>query len=139
MRCWVYTNSIDGDGQFVTRDLVTATALSEEQALKLQARHFAEKFTLSDEQGMKIARSIHDLSALHDRTDADLKDFAVRLYGISPARILSAAGKAQAGDVSELNALVAESAASFGTTPSNMKRIIKSLHGELLREQGIAY
>jgi hypothetical protein len=128
----------NGDGTTeTTRDVITNIAQTEQEMLANQAKHYATKFSLSDEQGLKIAKTINDFNAVQTRSDQDVADFAQRLYGVNPSQIVSAAGSAQAGDNSQLNLLVSEAAKNFNTTPDNMKKIVKSLHGKMLESQGI--
>jgi hypothetical protein len=137
-QCETWTYSADGE-EFVSRDMITNASMAEEAMLSAQGKHYASKFSLSEEQGLKIARQIHHFDSLKTRSDADIAEFAKRLYGVNPRSIIAAVGKAQAGDISELNQLTEQAAKNFSTTPQNMKRIVKSLHGELLRSQGISY
>lgn len=130
----------NGDGTSETsRDMITDLAQAEEQMLANQGKHFASKFSLSEEQGLKLAKSINDFNAIKDRSEKDVADFAERLYGVNPSKIVAAAGKAQAGNNAEMNELVAEAAKNFNTTSDNMKSIVKSLHGKLLEQQGIQF
>lgn len=136
--CDTYYNN--GDGTTDTgRDMITNIAQAESQKLANQAKHYAEKFSLSADQGMKIAKTINDFNAVQNRSDADVADFAQRLYGVNPASIVSAVGKAQAGDNSQLNSVVAEAAKNFNTSSDNMKNIVKTLHGKMLEQQGIRF
>ena len=130
----------NGDGtQDTSRDMITDIAQAEEQMLQNQAKHFSTKFSLSEEQGLKLAKSINDFNAIQERSEQDVADFAQRLYGVSPSKIVAAAGKAQAGNAAEMNELVAEAAKNFNTTSENMKSIVQSLHGKLLEQQGIRF
>lgn len=137
-RCETWTLSDDGS-EYVTRDMITDAAQAEEAALEAQAHHYAEQFALSQEQGMKIARTLRDFEAVKSRTDRDVADFAQRLYGVNPHQVVKAIGRAQAGDVSELDRVVAQAAGNFKTSRANMKKIIKSLHGEAMKEYRIRY
>jgi ATPase subunit of ABC transporter with duplicated ATPase domains len=130
----------NGDGTTDTsRDVITNIAQAEQQKLEAQAKHYADKFSLSVDQGMKIAKTIADFNAVQNRSDADVADFAQRLYGVNPTDIVAAVGKAQAGDNTQLNGLVAEAAKNFNTTADNMKNIVKTLHGKMLEQQGIRF
>ena len=136
---WVCdTYYYNGDGtKDTSHDMITDMAQAEQQMLQAQAKHYATKFSLSEDQGMKIAKTINDFNTVQNRSDKDVADFAQRLYGVSPTKIVAAAGKAQAGNSSELNDVVAEAAKNFNTTSDNMKSIVKTLHGKLLEQQGI--
>lgn len=131
-------NYYNGDGSTDQgKDIVASASNAEEAALFSAARHYATKFSLSDEQGMKVARTLRDFSAVQERSEQDIADFAQRLYGVDPTRIASAVAKAQAGNHAELNAVVGEAAQRFETTTENMKEMIKTLHGKALTDQGI--
>src|SRR5262249_37404197 len=123
----------------VTKDIATDIANAEQAKLDNAAKHYASKFSLSAEQGLKIAKTIADFNTVQNRSDADVADFAQRLYGVNPADIAAAAGKAQAGDNTQLNAVVAEAAKNFNTDASNMKNIVKTLHGAMLEKNGIRF
>lgn len=128
----------NGDGSTEQgKDIVTAASSAEEAQLQSAASHYATKFSLSSEQGLKIARTIRDYSTLESRTEKDVAEFANRLYGVSPTRIAQAVSKAQAGQSEELNSVVAEAARNFETSTENMKQIVKTLHGKALEENGI--
>jgi hypothetical protein len=130
----------NGDGTTDTsRDMITDIAQAEQQMLSNQAKHYATKFSLSEEQGMKIAKTINDFNTVQSRSDKDVAEFAQRLYGVNPSKIVSAVGAAQAGDNAQLNDVVAEAAKNFNTTSDNMKQIVKNLHGKMLEQQGIRF
>lgn len=132
-------NYYNGDGTTDEgKDIVANVSNAEEAALFSAARHYSSKFSLSEEQGMKVARTIRDFSSVQNRTEQDIADFARRLYGVDPTRVASAVAKAQAGNSTEFSAVVSEAAANFETTPENMKSIIKTLHGKALADQGIS-
>jgi hypothetical protein len=84
---------------------------------------------------MKVARNIQDLSALQDRSEEDLADFAQKLYGVNPNDVISAVGKAQVGDNAELETLI--DSIEFNTSSANKKALIKELHGNALKANGI--
>jgi hypothetical protein len=133
-----YCMSEDGTA-YVSKDVTTTIAQDESAKLEVAARHFSREFQLSDDQGMKIAKTVHDYNALKTRSDRDVADFARRLYGIEPNRIVKAVGQAQMGNSAALDEVVTEAAKNFNTTQDNMRRIVKSLHGKLIQEQGIAF
>jgi hypothetical protein len=136
--CDYYYYNADGTTD-TSRDVITDVANADEERVAAVAKHYAEKFNLSDEQGLKLARTVTDYQTLQNRTEQDLADFAQRLYGVNPAEIVSAVSSAQVGDASKLNSLVTEAAQNFNTTPDNMKEIIKNLHGKALEEQGVRF
>lgn len=131
---WEYYNVA---GEMVKSELDIVAEVSDIEAFKLErmAVHYAEKFSLSTEEGMKVAKNVKDLSALEDRTETDLADFAQKLYGVNPSDVISAVGKAQVGQNTELEALV--DSINFETSSANKKALIKELHGNALKANGI--
>jgi hypothetical protein len=135
--CQTYYYSADGYIEAESRDMITDIAQAEETLLASHGKHLADKYALSEDQGVRMARVLRDYQALQTRSGQDQADFAQRLYGIEPSRIVEAAGLAQAGETAKLERLVEQAARSFETTPENMKRIVRDLHGALLKDQGI--
>lgn len=132
---WEYYNQ---DGTVAKElDIVAVVADKEQLVLEKTATKFAEKYNLSAEQGMKIAKNIADYNALQDRSEDDIADFAQKLYGINPAEVVSAVSAAQVGKNAELDAVIKKAAENFNTSESNMKGIVKDLHGRALKESGI--
>jgi hypothetical protein len=128
----------NGDGtKDVSKDIVTDIAQAEQAKLDNAAKHYASKFSLSAEQGMKIAKTVADFNTVQSRSAEDVADFAQRLYGVNTQSLIAAVGNAQAGDTTKLNEVVAEAAKNFSTTTENMKSIVKTLHGNALKEAGI--
>lgn len=118
-------------------DMVGEIADKEELILNKTATRFSEKYNLSTEQGLKIAKNIRDYNALQDRSAVDIADFAKRLYGVNPSKIVSALSAAQVGDKSQLEVVVEEASENLNTSKENMKSIIKDLHGRVLADHGI--
>jgi hypothetical protein len=84
-----------------------------------------------------MAKVVADFSKLKDRTDADLAQFAERLYGINTQQLASAVSNAQVGDNSKLNEVISQAADNFQTSRENMKEIVNYMHGKALREAGV--
>lgn len=120
-------------------DMVGEVADKEQLILEKTAQHYAEKFNLSVEQGMKIAKNASDFSALEDRSASDISDFAQKLYGVNPSEIISAVSSAQVGENAELEKVVEKAALNFNTSKDNMKAIVRELHGKALDENGIEF
>jgi hypothetical protein len=132
---WEYYNQ---DGSIAKElDLTAEVADKEQLILEKTAEQYAEKFNLSADQGMKIAKNVIDFSALEDRSEADIADFAEKLYGVNPSEIISAVSSAQVGNNAELESVVEKAAESFNTDAANMKAIVKELHGKALEDNGI--
>lgn len=133
---WEYYNIA---GEVESRELDITSDAADIEAVKLErmAVHYADKFELSSEQALKVAKNVRDYSVLEDRTSEDIADFAQKLYGVNPDAIVSAVGKAQVGQNAELDALVSEAASNFATSEENTRALIKELHGNALEANGI--
>ena len=133
---WEYYNQ---DGSVAKElDMVAEVADKEQVVLEKTASKFAEKYNLSADQGMKIAKNIADYKALQDRSESDIADFAQKLYGVNPSEVISAVSSAQVGKNAELEAVIKKAAENFNTSEANMRGIVKDLHGKALEESGIS-
>jgi hypothetical protein len=130
--------ALNRDGDFVSgRDVITDVAVAQEKSLQAAASYYARKFSLSAAQGVKIARTINDFSTMANRTEQDVADFTRRLYGIDINVLKPALSSAALGNTHDLTLIINDAAISFGTSPENMRNVIKSLHSELLNDAGI--
>ncbi len=93
---WEYYNQ---DGS-LAQELDISGEVADREALVLSKtlNVYAEKFSLSADQAMKIAKNVKDFGALQDRSEADIADFAQKLYGVNPSEIVSAVANAQVGN-----------------------------------------
>lgn len=132
---WEYYN--DSGSVAKELDMVGEVADKEQLILEKTAQHYADKFNLSAEQGLKIAKNAADFTALEDRSASDIADFAQKLYGVNPSEIISAVSSAQVGENAELESVVEKAAQNFNTSKENMKAIVKELHGKALEDNGI--
>jgi hypothetical protein len=121
------------------RDILTGLTEEEERSAEEAGREFAARNALSDEQGIRAVRITRDFAQLQTRSAADLEDFARRLYGVNPSEVVAAFQESQMGNREKMNELVERAAAHFGTTPDNMKEVIRDLHGQALQENGIEF
>lgn len=134
-----YDEYYNADGSMTQElDLTAEVADREAFVLDKTASVYAEKFSLSNDQAMKIAKNVKDFAALSERTESDISEFAQKLYGINPSQVVSAVASAQVGMNAELDAVIEEAAANFNTSSENMKAIVKELHGRALEESGIS-
>jgi hypothetical protein len=131
---WEFYNQ---DGSLLERDMVSNVADKEAVLLTKLTNVYAEKFALSTEAASKVAKNIADFTALEDRSSADLADFAQKLYGVNPSEIVSAMSSAQVGNNTELDLVIDQASVNLGTSASNMKAIVKELHGKALEASGI--
>lgn len=129
------------DSQIATEnhstDIMGDVAGVESGRLNRASAFYANKFSLSDEQGMKLAKTIQDFKSLQRRDANDLAEFSQKLYGLNPEEIISSVSSAQVGDNAELDQLIDKAAKNFETTSQNMRDIIKTIHRSALRDNGI--
>lgn len=121
----------------ISRDVLTVVGQFDEVTLEADAQRFAARFSLSDEQGLLVARATRDFSMLENRTEQDLADFSLRLYGVSPMEVAAAVEQNYLGNREQMNVLVDRAAVHFGTDRETMKDVIRELHGAALREAGL--
>lgn len=121
------------------RELDISGEVADKEAFILEktAEIYAEKFSLSNDQAVKIAKNVIDFEALQDRSADDVADFAQKLYGVNPNEIASAIGKAQVGENAELDSIIEQASQNFNTSADHMKAIVKELHGKALEANGI--
>jgi hypothetical protein len=131
---WQYYNN---DGSIAERDMVSNVADEEAFLLEKLTSVYADKFSLSTQAAGKLAKNIADFSALTERSNADLADFAQKLYGVNPSEIISAVSAAQIGDNSALDSVIDKASLSLGTNSDTMRAIVKELHGKALEASGI--
>jgi len=131
---WEYYNN---DGTLLEKDLVSNVADQEAILLEKLTNVYAEKFALSTDAAAKVAKNVSDFSALTDRSEADIADFATKLYGVNPSEVILAVGEAQIGNNVELDSVIDKASTNLGTTTESMKAIVKELHGKALEANGI--
>jgi hypothetical protein len=125
------------DEFFKLHDISGEVADKEALILNKTAEIYTKKFSLSNDQAMKIARNVTDFQALQDRDESDIADFAQKLYGVNPSEIVSAVANAQVGNNEEMNAVIEQAAQNFNTNKETMKAIVNELHGRALEANGI--
>ena len=132
---WEYYNQ---DGS-LAQELDISGEIADREAFVLEktAGVYAEKFSLSNDQAMKIAKNVKDFEALQDRSAEDVADFAQKLYGVNPSEIAGAVANAQVGNNAELESVIGEAAQNFKTNKETMKAIVNELHGRALEANGI--
>lgn len=131
-------DALNKAGDFASgRDVVTDVAVAEEKALESAGSYYARKFGLSDDQGLKVAKTLNDFATLQSRSEQDIADFTQRLYGVNFNTLKPALDSAAMGDNTKLEGVIDQAASNFGTSPEAMRGVIKSLHNKLLDEVGI--
>jgi hypothetical protein len=119
------------------RDMGAEVADTEANNIEKLSQFYSERFELSTEKALQVAKNVRDFSALEDRSESDIADFAQQLYGVNPTDVISAVGKAQVGQNAELDSLVEAASQNFNTSKENTKALIKALHGNALEVNGI--
>lgn len=110
------------------RDVVADVAKQEEDIVLTAGKDFAARYSLSEEKGVQIARSLNEWAKLgkeRAKTDADLAEFSQKLYGVDYSQVKAALEAAVAGNNEALKATVAEAAKNWGTSEENMKDVLK--------------
>lgn len=118
-------------------DIMGDVAGNESSRLKKASAFYANKFSLSDEQGLKLAKTLQDFKSLKKRDASDLVEFSQKLYGLNPEEIITSVSAAQVGDNEGLDLLINKAAKNFETTSQNMRVIIKTIHKSALKDNGI--
>lgn len=132
---WVYYSQ---DGESIQElDLVADVADRESIVISKTASVYAQKYALSQETSMKMAKNVYDLTNLDDRSMEDLADFAQKLYGVNTVELVKAISNAQVGNNQAMDQLIEKASVEFSTNTQTMKAIIKDLHNEALKASGI--
>lgn len=118
-------------------DIMGDVASVQNSRLNRASAFYTNKFNLSEEQGKKLAKTLQDFQLLKKRTGTDLVEFSQKLYGLNPEEIITSVSAAQVGNNAELDKLINKAAKNFETTSQNMRKIIKTIHKSVLKENGI--
>jgi len=134
--------ALNNDGDRDSKDLIADASEAENRVVTLVGQQFAEKYALSEDKGIQIAKTLNDYATLtkkqkRSRTAKDLADFSVRLYGVTADKALTAIDQAKAGSSDGLEALNGEVAYHWGTSPETSKTILKTWYKRQLAEAGI--
>ena len=133
---WVYYAQ---DGSSIQElDMVADVADRETIVIEKTASVYSQKYALSQEAAMKIAKNVYDLSNLDDRSMEDLADFAEKLYGVNTVELVSAISNAQVGNNQAMDMLIEKAASELSTNSQTMKAIIQDLHKQALEASGIS-
>jgi len=131
-------NALNADTQVAEgKDIVNSVAKAKEKSLQAAGNYLSEKFSLSNDEGLRVATTLSDFVALKSRSMQDLSDFSKRLYGVNLNVIMSAADAAQRGNYIPMNSAIQAASDHLNTSPEAIKQLVQELHGHLLAEQGI--
>lgn len=123
------------------RDLIDTVSIHEEAQITEAGRNFAKTYGLSEDKGIHIARTIDSWEALsrkRSRTESDVADFSMRLYGVKVTDTQKALNAAVKGDVSGVEAMNQQVAQYWGTTPETSKKILKKWFSKEIGSYGIS-
>lgn len=86
------------NGQFVEIDIASEISDKEKIIRDLFANEYQERFSLSKANAQKLSKAIMDFNSLQERTEDDILDFAVRVYGVNTSELVEAISYAQLGE-----------------------------------------
>jgi hypothetical protein len=120
------------------RDTVAEVGEQEAARITTAGKNFSAKFHLSEATGLNVAKAFYDfkeLSKKRTRTEADVKLFTQRMYGLEMSRITSAINEMEKGNLGPMNSAIEDAADHWGTTPENMKEVLKDWYKDYLPKQ----
>jgi len=133
-------NSVQNEPETST-DVITQAAEQRDQVVKLAGQSLSERYALSEDSGLRIAKSLDDWANLgreRARTEADVADFSKRLYGISAQSVQVAIDRAtETRSLQPFEDLNVDVAAYWGTTPEVSKKILKKWYAGQLSQYGM--
>ncbi len=122
------------------RDHVGDVAEVQEKVVAGAASDLAEKYGLSLDTGMHVARTLNDWAVIGQdraRTQSDIASVTQKLYGIDVSEVKVALEKAKEGDLAALDAAADKAASNWGTTPETFKEIQKTWFAKQVKEHNI--
>ncbi len=137
-----YGYALNEEGASETRELTAEVAQKEEDTAKAAGKLFSEKYALSEDVGVHIAKTLSDWATLsrranRARTEADIADFSKRLYGVSLEQTTVALETAKKGDASALVSLNSDVAQFWGTDAQTSAKILKNWYRAELNELNV--
>jgi hypothetical protein len=122
------------------RDLIGDVAQAETQVVTEAGKGFADKYALSEDTGIRVARTLNDWATLgkkRGRTEQDVADFSQRLYGVSLDKAKAALNMAKTGDLSGVESVNTDIAKYWSTDPETSKEILEGWYSKQLSDAGI--
>ncbi len=116
----------------VQKDLEVLASITDQATIQETGRKLSAQFSLSDEQGLRVARLATEwqtLSKSRQMTAKDLDAFTSDLVGVNMAEVRDAAKRAADGDRSSIDSLLNRAAQGLDTTPENVKNILETFSG----------
>ncbi len=127
LECNTYYNSFD-QTILVERDIAEEVSDIEGAIVASKASFYEKRFTLSADAAYRLAKLTEDFKMIQERSMEDVADYAQRLYGVNPNKIIEAIANAQVGDNTKLDEVISEGARNFGTTDETMRAVVNHLH-----------
>lgn len=119
------------------RDHVGDVIETQEKVIAGAAADLSEKYELSLETGMHVARTLGDWAVIGQdraRTQNDVAAVTMKLYGIDVSEVKTALAKAAEGDLAALDQAADKAASNWGTTPETFKEIQKTWFAKQVKE-----
>ncbi|MDZ4661580.1 MAG: hypothetical protein SGJ18_08165 [Pseudomonadota bacterium] len=119
------------------RDHVGDVVEAEEKVVAGAAGILSEKYGLSLDTGMHVARTLNDWAVIGQdraRTKDDIASVTQKLYGIDVSEVKLALEKAAAGDLVALDLAADKAASNWGTTPETFKEIQKTWFAKQIKQ-----
>lgn len=135
---WGY--ALNETGSEGGRDIIADAAEQEEALVSGTGKAFAEKYALSEEVGIRIARTLNEWARIgkkRGRTEADVREFTERLYGIDAETAMAALASAKTGDMTGLDKATDQIAQHWNTDAETSRAILKNWYGRQLEEVGL--
>jgi len=125
----------------VSADVIAQAAEKAQQVSQAVGKALAQKYALQEDKGVMISKTLQDWAQLgrdRARTEADVSDFASRLYGIDATKAKGAIQQALATQSEKpLEDMNVDVAAYWGTSPEVSKQILKSWYKQEASTYGI--
>ena len=132
-------NEMDDASQ--SADVIAQAAAKEKQVATAVGKALAQKYALAEDKGIMISKTLQDWATLgkgRARTDADVSDFASRLYGVDASKAKNAITQALATQSQQpIEDLNVDVAAHWGTSPEVSKQILKGWYKDEVAAYGI--
>ncbi len=123
------------------RDLMADAANLETAKVKEAAAGLSANYALAESSSVKIASTLNDWATLgkkHARTEADVKAFSEKLFGVNADAVKAGLDEVKATrDLGALNSLNQQVASSWNTDPETSKEILMSWYKKDLAAAGL--
>lgn len=131
--------------EILDHDLLTTLSDKETAEIAKMKEHLENDYALNSETSNKVAKTLFDWHKLglnrpnNMRTEKDINDFSLRLYGHESNEIYSAILNAKNGSNEKLNEIVEDVASSWNITSESMREILNDFHSKDLKNLGLVF